>query len=547
VSDPQFDVVIVGSGVGGLTAAITAKLAGLKPLLAEKTPLIGGSSALSGGVLWLPNNVLMQREGIADSREDGLRYLGNFVPENPIWSTEKRREAYVDSIGPMIAMLEEQGMRYQRCHGYSDYYDTLPGGNAAGRSIECPLFNSNRLGTWKAKFRPPSIAVPICSSESARFFRLGFTMEGKLFAAKVAGRLVWSKLTGRTMYNAGASLQGRMLEVALRLGIDIWTDAGLVDLDRQDGKVIGAQLNHEGRPVTVRASRGVIVTAGGFAHNLDMRERYQPKPTSDKWTVSNPGDTGEAIEAMARAGAGLALMDQSWWTPVFFPPDNRPQQQIIPELQKPHGIMVDANGERFVNEANSYMELGRAMYERNKTAQAVPAWAVFDRTARKRHFFGFQPPGGFPKKWKTSGVVKMDDTIAGLARQCGIDPDGLQRTIERFNGFARAGVDEDYGRGNSAYNRYYADPTNKPNASLGPLEKPPFWAAQLWPGDVGTSGGAMTNEHGQVIREDGTPIDGLYAAGNCTASLAGPYYVGAGQSIGTSSVFGYLAVKHAGK
>jgi 3-oxosteroid 1-dehydrogenase len=277
-----------------------------------------------------------------------------------------------------------------------------------------------------------------------------------------------------------------------------------------------------------------------------MREQFQRAPASVDWTVANPGDTGEAIQAMARAGGGLALMDESWWGMVFMPPGGGEPRQTVPELHKPFGLMVDASGQRFVNEANSYMEVGRACYLRNQEGvKAIPAWLVMDARARKRYIFAFQFPGPWPNKWIEAGAIKRDMTIAGLARQCGIDPDGLERTIARFNTFAQRGVDEDFHKGDSAYNRYYGDPTVKPNPCLGAVEKPPFWAAPLYPGDVGTCGGAMTNEHGQVIREDGTPVDGLYAAGNCTASLAGPYYIGAGQSIGTSSIFGYLAAKHA--
>jgi len=214
---------------------------------------------------------------------------------------------------------------------------------------------------------------------------------------------------------------------------------------------------------------------------------------------------------------------------------------------KPHGILVDHSGKRFVNEANSYMETGEAMYTRHKTVPAIPGWLVMDIQARKRYFFGFNLPGKLKQSWIDSGAIKTDDTIAGLARRCGIDPAGLEATVARFNKFAETGVDEDFQRGASAYNRFYADPTHKPNPSLGKIEKPPFRAAPLYPGDVGTSGGVLANERAEVMRSDGSVIPGLYAAGNCVASLCGPYYVGAGQSVGTSSVFGYIAAKQAAR
>jgi 3-oxosteroid 1-dehydrogenase len=539
----QFDMVVVGSGAGGLSAAITAALRGLKPLLIEKTDLLGGSSALSGGVLWLPNNPLMAREGVTDSREAALRYLNNFVQDGDPASTPARREAFLDAIAPMVAQFEAQGMHYLRCDGYSDYYSHLPGGNAPGRSLQAELFNVNRLGSWKTRLRPPSVAIPVRTGEGARLMRVGITLEGKLMAAKVAGRYIASKLTGKTLYNSGAALQGRMLEIALGLGVEIWTNAALIDLDMRDARVEGVHLKHEGIDRSVRAARGVIVTAGGFAHNLRMREQYQRQPASVEWTHANPGDTGEAIESMARAGAALGWMEEAWWVSGF--QAGGTNYQIVPELMKPHGVLVDASGRRFVNEARSYMEIGRACYARNAVSKSIPAWIVMDSQHRKRYLFGFQPPGKVPQEWVQRGWVRKDATITGLAGQCGIDPAGLEATVARYNGFCSTGIDVDFQRGDNAYAHYYGDPTNKPNPNLGPITEPPYWAVPLYPGDVGTCGGAITDEHARVLRSDGSSIDGLYAAGNSAAPLAGPYYVGAGLSIGASTVFGYLAVNHA--
>jgi 3-oxosteroid 1-dehydrogenase len=538
-----FDIVIVGSGAGGFAAAIAAKLAGMRPLLVEKTPLLGGSSALSGGVLWMPNNPLLARDGVADTREASLRYLENFVEDGDICSTPARRAAFVDAVAPLVAMMEAQGMRYQRCPGYADYYAHLPGGHAAGRALQADLFDANRLGAWKAKLRPPSVPLPIRTSEGAQMMRVGITLDGKVMAAKVAARYLGAKLTGKAIYGSGGALQGRMLEIALKLGIDIWTDAGLVDLDIRNGQVTGVHLDHAGEAKTIAAPRGVVITAGGFARNLAMRQRHLHAPVSVDWTKANPGDTGDAIEAMARADAALGWMDEAWWVMSFVAGDE--VYQIVPELIKPHGILVDASGQRFVNEARSYMEVGRACYARNPASTAIPAWIVMDSRHRKRYLFGFQPPGRVPKKWLDKGWARQDATIAGLARQCGIDADNLERTVKRFNGFCATGIDLDFQRGDNAYADYWGDPTSKPNSSLGSIAEPPFWAVPLVPGDVGTCGGAVTDEHARVLRADGSVIDGLYAAGNCAAPLAGPHYIGAGLSIGASSVFGYLAVEHA--
>jgi 3-oxosteroid 1-dehydrogenase len=542
LTDEQFDLVVVGSGAGGLTAAITARLAGLRPLLVEKTPLVGGSSVLSGGVLWMPDNPLLARDGIRDSREAALEYMANFVEPGDRASPPERREAYVDAVGPMMRLMQEQGMQYLRCAGYADYYEHLPGGHT-DRSVQAELFNANRLGAWKARLRPPSVPLPVRTGEGPQLMRVGITLDGKIKAAEIAWRMLRAKLTGQAVYGAGGALQGRMLEIALRLGVEIRTDAGLVDLDVANGRVTGVHLREAGAMKTVRAAHGVIVTAGGFARNLALREKYQRAPASVEWTKANPGDTGDAIEAMQRAGADLAWMDESWWVMTFVA--GQDSYQIVPELIKPHGILVDAGGQRFVNEAASYMEIGRACYRRNETCRAIPAWIIMDSRHRRRYMFGYQPPGKVPKKWLDCGWVHQDDSLAGLARKCGIDPGGLEATVARFNRFADAGVDEDFHRGNNAYARYWSDPTVKPNGALGALRKPPFWAAPIVPGDVGTCGGAVTDRHARVLRSDGSVIDGLYAAGNCAAPLAGPHYIGAGLSIGASSVFGYLAALHA--
>lgn len=539
-----YDFLIVGSGAGALVAAVTAKVGGLEPLVIEKTELVGGSTALSGGILWLPNNPLMAREGVTDTREASLNYLANFTSDTDLVSTPARRAAFVDAIPEMIAAMEAEGMRYRRCPGYCDYYDHLPGGHSQGRSIQAELFDLNRLGPWKDRFRRSPTAMPLRTSEARRLLLMKRTAAGALMAARLGTRMTLQKVTGKNVVGSGGSLQGRMLEIVLRLGIDVWTGTALAGLDIENGSVVGAHVLRGDEDLHVPAPRGVLVAAGGFARNLAMREAYQPHPASDSWTKANPGDTGEVIAMMEATGAALGTMDQAWWIQTLIPPGQNPHH-AVPETAKPLSIMVDASGSRFVNEAASYMEIGNAMYARSETVSAVPAWHIMDARYRRRYFYGVNPPGGVKPEWIESGWMKRADTIGDLARQCGIDPAGLEATVARFNLFCREGRDADFGRGDNVYNRYFGDPTVKPNPSLGPIEEGPFLAAPLMPGDAGTCGGACIDEHGRVVRSDGTVIDGLYAAGNSTASLSGPYYAGAGLSIGASSVFGYLAARHA--
>jgi len=544
MADIECDLLIVGSGIGGLTAAIAARLSGLKPLLIEKLHQIGGSSALSGGVLWLPNNPLMIREKVHDSREGALTYLANFVSEGDPASSTARREAFVDAVTPLVALIESQGIPLERCDGYSDYYDLLPGGNAAGRSLETTPFDANDLGPWRRRFKPQNFPVPARASESAALSQLGVSWEGRAKAAEVALRAARARLTGKSLLTAGAALQARLLLSALRLGADIRTNAALVDVSVDGGRASGATVDFDGWRREVRARHGVIVTAGGFARNEAMRRQFQREPVAAALSHANAGNTGEAISAMMRLGAATGWMDEAWWVMGCETDGKGSTSQIVPELHKPHLILVDASGRRFVNEAAPYMETGRACYARNSTASAIPAWAVFDARHRKRYPFGFALPGRTPRAWSKGGLIFRDRSLDGLARQCGIDPGGLEATVTRWNAMCRHGRDEDFGKGASAYNRYYGDATRKPNPCMGPITNAPFHAVALSPGDVGTCGGVITDEHARVKRADGSVIEGLYAAGNCAAPLAGPHYIGAGQSIATSAIFAMIAVRH---
>jgi 3-oxosteroid 1-dehydrogenase len=309
-------------------------------------------------------------------------------------------------------------------------------------------------------------------------------------------------------------------------------------------RVTGLVVERDGAEVELSARQGVLLNSGGFARNLEMRQRYQPQPASVDWTNANPGDTGEMIEAAMAIGAAIALTDQAWWTPISLMPDGTRALHPV-DMSKPHCIMVDSSGRRYVNESGSYMEIGTAMYERHKTCPAVPSWLVLDSRHRQWYPWGAHLPGRTPDEWLTKGYMIRAETLGDLARQCSMDAATLHATVERFNGFARSGKDEDFGRGIGAYDRFYGDPSVKPNPNLGAISEPPFYAVRTFPGDVGTGGGLLTDEYARVLRADGTPIEGLYATGNCTATIWGRCYPGPGVSIGGSMVFGYIAARHA--
>jgi 3-oxosteroid 1-dehydrogenase len=538
--DESADLVIVGSGGGSMCAALVARALGKKPLILEKTEFVGGSTSMSGGILWIPDNPLMKLAGVDDSYDRARSYLDSVVGDAGPASSPQRREAYLRTGPRMIEFLQKQGLKFSWCDGWSDYYDDRPGGEPRGRSLQCELFDTNELGEWKSRLRPsPMGAVPLAYPDTIRLGLMKRTRAGRLALARLIGRSIKQVFTRTSLVNVGMALQGRMLQAALRASVPIWTEAAVEELITENNRVVGVRVRRDGKSVVVQARAGVLLNSGGFSHNRAMRERYQPQPASTAWTFANPGDTGEVIEQAVRLGAAIDLMDQSWWVPASVGPDGQPLMHVM-DIPKPHCIVVDKQGKRFVDESVSYMEFGQTLYR-----QGVPGFAIFDSRHRRNYLWYLQPPGITPKRWLDSGYLKKAATLYALAKQCGIEPNNLQATVERFNQFARNGRDDDFQRGNRAYGRHYADPANTPNAGLGGIEKGPFYAVQIVPGDVGTAGGMMTDEFARVLRADGSVIDGLYATGNCTASVMGRTYPAAGASIGASFVFGYIAARHA--
>jgi len=545
--DYETDFLVVGSGAG-LTGAVAAAAAGLDVVVIEKSEYVGGSTGMSGGVMWLPNNPLMQREGVADSLQEALRYLSDVVGDAGPASSDARRRAYVTEGIAMVGMLEQQGMRFVRCEGYSDYYAGvrgIGGGSVRGRAIECVPTDTRRIGPLAKRLRPSIAAPMVLRTGEAKRISLIPSRSALTFAARIAARTMWGRLRNRRLTTNGAALITQLVETLQNHEVPIWTDTAFVDLIEADGRVVGVTVRREGSDLRIAARRGVLLAAGGFAHNGPMRQGYGQRPNDGSWTIANPGDTGEVLKTVIGHGAAADLLDESWWIPTILGPDDR-RDAIIAERSRPGSIIVDATGARYFNEAVSYMEAGRQMYRREReTGAAVPSWLVFDAGHRSRYLLGTMPPRWTPKKWLDGGYLKRSNTLAGLADRCGMDPMTLNATIERVNGFAAAGVDEDFHRGEGAHERYQGDPRHRPNPCFGPLDKPPFYAIRIYPGDVGTSGGLLCNEHSEVLGVNGDAIPGLYAAGNTTASVMGRTYPGAGASIGASAVFSYIAAQHA--
>lgn len=544
--DDMTDLLVVGSG-GGLAGAVTAASSGLAVLVVEKENLVGGSTAMSGGVIWLPDNPLMAEEGVADSVEQGLEYFESVVGPPTAASSLARRRAYIEQGTAMVQLLRRLGVRLVRCEGYSDYYAGMRGyrgGVARGRALACEYFDAHRLGDWEPRLRASFTGgVVVYTHESSRVQLVLRTAEGLRTALRVARRTIEGRLRGEARLSNGGALVASLLDLLVRRDVPIWTGATLQELVVEDGRVIGAVVERQGTPVRVRARGGVLLGSGGFSHNRAMRERYSgDQPNSAQWTTSNPGDTGEVIEAAMQLGAAVDLMDEAWWIPTAIRPDGSPVF-VNGERCKPCSIMVDRGGNRYFDEAVSYMEAGQRMYARDKTVPAIPSWFVMDSRFRRRYPLSFRRPGISPKKLKTRDFTVKARTLEELAAKCGIDAAGLRSTVDRFNGFATRGVDEDFHRGEGDHEKWYGDDANRPNPCLGPIERPPFYAVALYPGDVGTSGGLVCDERSRVLRPDGTPIEGLYASGNATASVMGRTYPGAGASIGASMIFSYIAAQ----
>ncbi|KZO59196.1 3-ketosteroid-delta-1-dehydrogenase [Dietzia maris] len=555
MADQEFDVVVVGSGGAGMTAALAAAKKGLSVVLVEKAPHYGGSTARSGGGVWIPNNSVLQRDGVLDTPEAARTYLrsivGDVVPA-------ERIDTYVDR-GPEVLdfVLANSPLRLEWVKDYSDYYPEAPGGRLGGRSVEPKPFDLRQLGSEADKLEPGYAKAPanmVVMQSDYRWLNLlqRPTTKGIRRSIKVSLRMFLAKARGQNSVGMGRALIAGLRKGLLDAGVPVWLETPMTGLVTEgsgnEERVVGITATRNGEEITLRARLGVVMGSGGFEHNQEMRDKYQRQPIPTDWTVGAAANTGEGIEAMEKVGAELSFMEDAWWGPTIMLP--RGPWFALAERSLPCSFMVNPRGERFMNESLPYVEAGHKMYggeygQGEGPAENLPAWIIFDQEYKNRYLFaGLQAKQPLPRKWLASENFHKADTLAEIADLIGVPADALERTAERFNGFAEKGRDEDFHRGESGYDHYYGDPTNKPNPSLGPVRKAPFYAAKMVPGDLGTKGGANTDVHGRVLREDGSVIEGLYAAGNASSPVMGHTYAGPGATIGPAMVFGYLAVEH---
>ena len=538
------DVIVVGSGAAGLTAAIAARDAGCEVIVLESMDKVGGSTAKSGGGFWIPNNPQMQACGVNDSYEAALTYMNEVIPEKGPASSKKKRETYLKNGPEMLKWLEVLGFKAVYARGYPDYYPERSGGCVEGRCVESDLFDLRLLGKqWKDKVQ--SMPVPMFAVEACKLPLFLRTWSG--FSATmdiILKRTILWRLMGRQRVSMGGALVGQLLKILVDRSVPVWIKSPLVSLITGDNAVVGVTAKKDSKEIRIGATHGVILAAGGFEHNDAMRQQYQQHPISTQWTVGAPGNMGDGIRAGIDVGAAVDMMDEAWWMPTLMLKSG--PYPIVFERSMPYSMIVDSSGQRFMNESGSYVDCGHQQYERNKVVPAIPAYLILDSRHRNNYIIGMDMmPRITPKSAYKNGIITRANSLPELARKMGIDEAGLVATAKRFSQFAKNGRDEDFHRGASAYDRFYSDPRVKPNPNLGPIEKPPFYALRVWPGDLGTMGGLLTDEHARVLRKDGSVIRGLYAAGNNTAAVMGRTYPGAGSTIGPAMVFGMIAGRHA--
>lgn len=543
--DHEVEYLVAGSGVAGLSAAITAKLNGLDTLVVESMEKWGGTTAISGGGLWVPNNPLMIRDGAQDTPEKAFDYLKSTIGDLGPWTSDARKWAFINAIPSYVNLLADNGIKWARAKQYPDYYPDLPSG-MVGRSIEPYAFDMRKLGAWGKLKREGGIPAPIRNDDVYLLSRAWSTPSGFVRGAQFVFRTLGYLAIGRKPVGMGAALASHLMYIAHhKLEVPVWLNSPIIDVIVENGRVVGVVVKKEGKTMRIRATRGVMLAAGGFAHNKEWRMKYQGVPG---WSASPVGQLGQGIEVGQKVGGAVAMMEDSWWGATTMNPDKKDQYGfILNERSDPWSIVIDQQGNRYLNESESYVDFGHHLLEHNEKTdgKALPSWLVSDHR-HDTHFLSsaLMIPGA-KKKLAALGEYVEAQTLSELAKKMSVDKDTFLTTIERFNGFAKTGVDKDFQRGRTVYDQYYGDPLVKPNPNLGPIEKAPFSAVKIYPGDLNTKGGLVTDEYARVLREDNSVIAGLYAAGNNTASLMGHTYPGPGASIAPAGVFGYIGALHA--
>jgi succinate dehydrogenase/fumarate reductase flavoprotein subunit len=550
VRDTTVDVVVVGSGTG-MAAALQAHQLGLSVLVIEKTGYVGGSMALSGGGLWAPGNSVLADARTGDSIESGKEYARDLVGST---SPARRWRAAIDNGPAAIDLLRNRtGLKLFWSKGYSDYHPERRGGTAIGRTVEAKPFNARVLKHAPAPLRSSNlkapVPMPVTSADYRRMNLVGkVPTSGVPTIARRAVQGIAGKAIGRDYVAGGQALAAGLYAGLLRAGIEIWTQTELTQLLTSDDRVTGAVVEHDGGEVAITARKGVILATGGFDHNPEWRRKYQSEVIEPGWSLGSSDNVGDGIRIATEIGADTVSMDQTWWFPALAPVGDEPPTVLLAERSLPGSLIIDQHGHRFGNEATDSMSFGQNVIARERAGDPITSmWIIFDSEYRNSYMFGAGvfPRQPLPKAWYEAGIAHRARGPVELAAQLGVPAENLGATLDRYNALAQAGVDHDYGRGTSAYNQYYGDPTVHPNPNLRPLHGDTLYAVRVVLGDLGTCGGIRANGTGQALRADDSVIDGLYAIGNTAGNTYGEYCPGAGAPIAQGMALGIAAANDA--
>lgn len=537
--DITTDVVIVGTGCAGLTAALAAHDQGAQVLLLEKTELIGGTTAVSAGALWIPGNHYMQTAGLADSRAEAIHYITQLADG---LGAPELIALFVDTGPEMLRFVENQTtLQMAIIPNFPDYHPEMEGGKFKGRSLDAGVFDTRLLGAWAQKLRrsPVFAMLPLSINELREY-----GLSANPFNTPMA--LLQQRLE-QGIVSFGAALVGHLFKGLLGRGIEPLLSTPVRKLIIADDQVIGVEAEQGDKTLRIQSRRGVILASGGFEWNAQLNAQFLGGHLTHP--QSPPANEGDGLKMAMAVGADLANMHEAWWCPVHVLPgeayDGRPLHRgdFTTMRGLPHTMIVNRQGERFVNESLTYNEMTKALLQLDPNTSArpnLPAWMILDQQYLSHYTLHTYFPGLPIPDW-----LIQADTLAGLAQKLGIDEQQFLTSVQRFNEAARNGLDPAYGRGQSAHDRDYGDPNHQPNPCLGTIEQPPFCALPLHVGSLGTKGGVRVNQQSQVIHSLGQPIPGLYAAGNVMAGITGAGYPGGGATIGVAMTFGYIAGKQA--
>ncbi len=533
--DREVDVLVVGSGASGLTAAILAADHGARVLVIDRSAKLGGTTAVSGGGAWIPLNHHMAEVGATDSRERALAYCRRLAAGR---SSPELLETFVDTGHVMIKYLEERTPVVFEACTLPDYQSEFEGAVHGGRSLDPKMYAVKEIGEWAEKLRAsPLMFVPLKMEEALK----SVAQPAAIPMEKVVERMK------QGLVGSGNALIARLMKACLDRKITVQLETRARELVRDAGRIVGLRAEHAGSDLLIRARGGVVLACGGFEWNEALWDKFMPRPITHR--CSPPDNEGDGLIMAQEVGADIANMGEAWLYPGAVIPgeehEGRPVSRwVIGERTLPHAIVINRYGQRFANEGANYSDLSKALHYFDPVAydfRNLPCWSIIDSQYRARYPLLTMMPADPDPEW-----LPKHDTLEGLAAAVGVDVHGLKATVERFNSFAAAGRDDDFHRGESAYEHWLGDPAT-PHPNLGAIEKPPYYALPLHVAAAGTKGGPRTNARGEVMNVRGGVIAGLYAAGNAMAGVSGPGYFGGGGTIGLGMTWGYLCGINAAK